>query len=160
MEKHLFTQEQLTGDGVGCMQVMNALVEGKQTTIDFYLARMRPELRTPVEAWLALKPLTNPGAPAHPLLMPQYKEGVVGALRAEELKLQDDADRLLGLARQAKTNSDEYVLFGVLLASVLFFVGIAGKFHPGNPRKALLFIASIALAVVIGLLIRAPIARG
>ena len=160
MEKHLFGQEQMTGDAVGSMQVMNALVEGKQNIVEFYVTRMRIELRVAVEAWLALKPLTNASAPAHPLLMPQYTEGVIGPLRAEERTSQEESERLLGLAHDAKTNSDKYVLFGVLLASVLFFVGIAGKFHPGHPRRALLFLASITLAVLIGLILRAPIASG
>ena len=67
--------------------------------------------------------------------------------------------RHLGAANAANQTFDRYVLFPVLLAPVLFFTGIAGKFDPGKARAALLVFAAVVLASVVVLLVTAPVAR-
>ena len=158
LEKHLFTEQQFTLDATAVMHIVDALIEGKSNIVDFYVKRIRPELRAPVGAWLALRPLENPNTPANPLVMAQYTDGVLGPARAEVRKLQADADRQIALAQEANQRSNRYVLFTVLLASVLFFTGISGKFDPGRTRTILLILAAIVLLVVAGLLITAPVA--
>lgn len=149
LEKRLFVQEQLTADGIVVTHILDALVQSKSNIVAFYIKRIRPELRAPVEAWLALKPLENPDAPPHPLAMPEYTKNVLGPLRTDEQKLTEDAQRQLALARKAKELSDRFVLFNVLLAGVLFFTGIAGKFDPGKRRMTLIVFASIILVGVV-----------
>ena len=63
------------------------------------------------------------------------------------------------MANVANQTSDRYVLFTVLLASVLFFTGIAGKFDLGKARATLLVFAAIVLASVAVLLFATPVAR-
>jgi hypothetical protein len=50
-------------------------------------------------------------------------------------------------------------LLTVLLASLLFFTGIAGKFDPGKVRATLLVFAAVVLALVAVLLVTTPVAR-
>ncbi|MGH9880603.1 MAG: hypothetical protein ACRD6N_04140, partial [Pyrinomonadaceae bacterium] len=114
--------------------------------------------RTAVEAWLALKPLENPNTPAHPLVMPEYTDRMLGPARAEVQKLRAESDQQIALAEEANQRSDRYVLFTVMFASVLFFTGIAGKFDPGRTRIVLLSFAAVVLAVVVGLLVTTPVA--
>ena len=73
-------------------------------------------------------------------------------------RLQEDAEHQLRLANEANQTSDRYVLFTVLLASVLFFTGIAGKFYPGKARTALLVFGAVVLASVVVLLLVTPVA--
>src|SRR5262245_53218593 len=59
--------------------------------------------------------------------MPEYTRRVLNQSRTEVHKLQEDAEHQLRLANVANQTTDSYVLFTVLLASVLFF--------PRNRRK-------------------------
>ena len=159
MEKHLFTEQQFTLDAMQVLHVADHFLEGKSNIVDFYVKRIRPELRDAVEAWIALKPLENSNTPAHPLVMPEYTQRVLEPGRAEVHKLEADAEDQLRVAQVAKQTSNRYVLFTVLLASVLFFTGISAKFDPGRTRSILLVLAAIVLLAVVGLLITTPVAR-
>ena len=121
MEKHLFTEQQFTLDGIQVLHIVDHLVEGRTKIVEFYVSRIRSELRAAVEAWIALKPLENPNTPAHPLVMPEYTRRVLDPSRTEVHRPQQDAEHLLRMANVANQTSDRYVLFTVLLASVLFF---------------------------------------
>ena len=74
--------------------------------------------------------------------------------------VEENAEHQLGMANVANQTSDRYVLFTVLLASILFFTGIAGKFDPGEMRAALRVFAAGVLASVAVLLVTTPVARG
>jgi hypothetical protein len=100
----------------------------------FLFARFRPEFKHATEAWLALKPLENPGAPPTPFAMKEYRL----AATAEANKLERKADRLAAQARTANQRSDEYVLITILFASVLFFAGISSKMDTRRARLLLL----------------------
>ncbi len=158
LEKHLFTEQQFALDAMQVLHIVDQLVEGKSSIVEFYVKRIRPDLRAAVEAWLALKPLENPNAPPHPLVMPEYTDRVLGPARTEVQKLRAESDHEIALAEEANQTSDRYVLFTVLFASVLFFTGIAGKFDPGRTRIVLLSFAAVVLAVVVGLLLMTPVA--
>lgn len=75
LEKHLFTEQQFALDAMQVLHIVDQLVEGKSSIVEFYVKRIRPDVRAAVEAWLALKPLDNPNAPPHPLVMPDTPIG-------------------------------------------------------------------------------------
>jgi len=91
--------------------------------------------------------------------MPEYIQRVLDPSRTEVHRLEEDAEHQLGVANAANQTFDRYVLFTVLLASVLFFTGIAGKFDPGKARAGLLVFAAVVLASVAVLLWMTPVAR-
>ena len=75
-------------------------------------------------AWLATKPFTNPNAPKGPQYMPQYKP--TGA--ALSRRLDRTADAYYASGEHAASTSDKYIRVTVILASVLFLVGISSHF--------------------------------
>ncbi len=107
----------------------------------FLFTRFRDEFKPSVDAWLALRPLQNPDAPASPFAMQEYVLADQDKADALDVK----ADRLASEARQANQRGDNYVLATVLFASVLFFAGISSKFERVRNRAALLTIGSVLL---------------
>lgn len=101
MEKHLFSEQQFTLDGIQVLHIVDHLVEGGTKIVEFYVSRIRSELRAAVETWIALKPLENPDAPAHPLVMPEYARRVLDPSRTEVHRLHEDAENQLRLANVA-----------------------------------------------------------
>ena len=87
--------------------------------------RFRPGYRVAFVAWLATDPLTNPNAPAEPQEMPQY----IPTGEARSRVLDTSADRVLRGGQEAAETGDEYVRVTVILASVLFLVGLSTQFR-------------------------------
>ena len=121
--------------------------------MDFLYERFRPEMKTALDAWVALEPLKNPDAPSSPFAMDAYKSAA-----------QDESDRLLGVAEeklkeasQANQTSDNYVLLTVMFASVLFFGGISTKFDAFRIRAALIAFAVLIFATGLVILATYPI---
>ncbi len=111
--------------------------------------RFRPEYRVAFEAWLATDPFTNPNAPPGPQQMPQYDP----AGEALSQELDQEADVLYEEGRKAGETADDFVRTTVILASVLFLVGIGSHFPLRAVRYGLvvvgvtlLVIAAIAIA--------------
>jgi hypothetical protein len=90
----------------------------------------RDEMKVAVDAWLATDPWNTTGAPETPFDMPEYKN----VNREKSKILQKSADEKQEVATQAIEQSDRYVLFTVLFASVLFFAGISTKFKAPHIR--------------------------
>lgn len=86
--------------------------------------RFRPNYDLAFRAWLATKPFANPHAPKGPQYMPQYKP--LGADLARRLDTQADAYYAEG--QHAAQTGDKYIRVTVILASVLFIVGISSHF--------------------------------
>ena len=86
--------------------------------------RFRPNYDVAFRAWLATKPFTNPNAPRGPQYMPQYKP--LGLDLARRLDTQADAYYAAG--QHAAQTGDKYIRVTVILASVLFIVGISSHF--------------------------------
>jgi len=103
--------------------------------------RFRPEYDVAFRAWLALKPFTNPNAPKGPQYMPQYKPA--GA--AESGRLDAEADELYAEGEHAATTSDKYIRVTVILASVLFIVGISSHFPLREVRFGLVGVGAALL---------------
>src|SRR6185312_13934195 len=96
--------------------------------------RFRPEYDVAFRAWLALKPFTNPNAPKGPQYMPQYKPA--GAA---------ESGRLDAGGEHAATTSDKYIRDTVILASVLFIVGISSRFPLREVRFGLVGVGAALL---------------
>jgi hypothetical protein len=103
--------------------------------------RFRPGYDVAFRAWLATKPFTNPSAPKGPQYMPQYKPA--GAARARLLDAQADAYYAKG--EHAAITGDKYVRVTVVLASVLFIVGISSHFPLRAVRIGLVVVGAALL---------------
>jgi len=119
---------------------------GNKTAMRVAEHRFRPEFKVAFDAWRATKPETNPQAPRGPTFMPQYKrpglaEGRVRDDRAKAAFLDGEKDG---------STADKYVRLTVVLASILFLVGISTHFPYKGVRYGLigLGIALLALSLV------------
>jgi hypothetical protein len=114
--------------------------------------RFRPPMRVAFDAWLATHPDTNPNAPPGPTYMPQY-----------HLVQEDQADTLDSAANQhtaqgnhAGVVGDDYVRITVVLAGVLFLIGIGSTFSVAGVRYALLGVGVTLLVAAIVLILLQP----
>ena len=116
--------------------------------------RFRPQYRVAFEAWLATDPFTNPDAPAGPQTMPEY----VPTGLAESRVLDREADEFLAEGQEAAETSDEYVRTTVILASVLFLVGISTQFPVRAVRYGLIAVGTglLVFGAVLILLLPPP----
>jgi hypothetical protein len=114
------------------------------TASGFLYARFRPEFRAAADAWLATRPLANPGAAPSPFTLPEYQ--VAEAQRAADLEQQ--AEDLSAKARQANQRGDNYVLMTIMFALVLVVTGIGSKMDTFRARVFLLAVSMVALVVV------------
>jgi hypothetical protein len=103
--------------------------------------RFRPEYEPAFRAWLATRPFTNPDAPKGPQYMPQYRP--TGAAEAKHLDA--EADGNYALAQQAASTGNKYIRVTVVLASVLFIVGISSNFPARRVRIGLIAVGAILL---------------
>ena len=100
-----------------------------------------PNYRVAFDAWLATKPFTNPNAPKGPQAMPQFRVPGVAASHA----LDDQADAYYARGQLAAQTGDHYIRVTVILASVLFLVGISGHFPIRRGRYALIAVGMVLL---------------
>ena len=115
--------------------------------------RFRPEFRVAFDAWRATKPETNPNAPPGPTYMPQYRQP--GIARATQLN--DEADALLVKGSSQGNTSDKYIRTTVLLASVLFLIGISTHFPLRGVRIGLVAVGSAVLILSLVQLAQLPL---
>jgi hypothetical protein len=116
------------------------------------LNRLRPGYKPAVKAWLALHPLTNPHAPPDPSYMPQYKI----PQDAEATQLNAESTTEFNDGQSAASTADNYVRLTVLLAAVLFLVGISSHFPVLGGRYGLLGLAGALLIFSIVQLLGLP----
>jgi hypothetical protein len=107
---------------------------------------------TAFEAWLATHPLKNPNAPADPSDMPQY----VIPQQQQAAVLTARANARFGAGQSAAGTADKYVRLTVLLASVLFLVGIGSRFPARAARYGLIAVAAGLLVVSVVQLLGLP----
>jgi hypothetical protein len=117
-------------------QWVNSYARKETELADFYRKRFRKEFKPAVEAWIATRPLRNPGAPLTPFATSQYRL----AANVEAERLQAKAGAEAAVATRNIQRATNYILGVVLFSSALFFGGISTRI--GNPR---------ARAVVLGL---------
>lgn len=103
-------------------------------------SRMRDEFRPAFDAWRG----TVPGEaipPGHPFTRPEY----VLADQEEAVRLEAEASQSFTDGQEANQVSDNFVLAAVMLASVLFFAGLAGTFDALRAQVLLLVLAVVML---------------
>jgi hypothetical protein len=105
--------------------------------------RLRPGYRPAFQAWLATHPLKNPHAPPDPSYMPQYR--IPQEAQARALNAQADAYFAEGEASDG--TADKYVRLTVILAAVLFLIGIGSRFPVRVARYGLGAVAGVLLVV-------------
>ena len=110
--------------------------------------RFRAGYDVAFRAWLATNPFSNPDAPQSPASMPKY--AVPG--QAEARRLNAEADAHFAEGESAGKHGEDYIRVTVILASVLFIVGISSHFRTAGVRvvlaavgAALLIIGAIAI---------------
>jgi hypothetical protein len=114
--------------------------------------RMRPGYQRVFKDWLALHPLTNPKAPPGPAYMPQY----VIPQQVQATALTHVAEAEFAKGENAANTSDKYVRLTVLLAAVLFLVGIGSRFPVRAARYVLVGVAAVLLVVSLVQLLALP----
>ena len=116
------------------------LYKGEEDAIQYFeRVLFSDEMEVAVKAWLATDPMNNPDAPDTPFDMPEYKN----ASRDKSKELQKSADEKQDVATRAIEQSDRYILFTVLFASVLFFAGISTKFKAPHVRIMVLAMGAV-----------------
>jgi hypothetical protein len=141
-----------TLDSVSFNAVETAYVSGNKRLFDLAIERLRPGYRAAVNAWIATRPLKNPHAPPGPSYMPQYRIPQEGQYRT----LNAQATAALAEGQSAAHRADEYVQLTVLLAAVLFLVGIGSRFPVRVARYGLVCVAAVLLVVSVVQLLGLP----
>ena len=108
--------------------------------------RFRPAFKVAFDAWLATHPGTNPHAAPGPTYMPQYH--LAASARSKAFDASAEAHAAAG--ERAGIVGDEYIRITVVLAGVLFLVGIGSTFSIRGVRYALIGLGG---ALLVGALI-------
>src|SRR5262245_23143446 len=122
---------------------LNAFALGNDKVMALTERRFRPEFRVAFDAWRATKPETNLDAPAGPTYMPQYKQ----LAKARAIALDARATEAFSEGSDAGATADKYVRTTVLLATVLFLVGLSTHFPLRAVRYGLVGLGSVLLIV-------------
>lgn len=136
------------------MEAMDAQLDGDEKLARFYTDRFSDELKPAYEKWIALKPFENPAAPGSPfapgLYTPRFQQEVRDAL-AEAAQSENNA-------KMHSHTGSSYLGNTVLLATVLFFAGTAGKFDQRRVRWASLAFAITLFLYAVTRMFMLPIA--
>ena len=114
--------------------------------------RFRPEFRVAFDAWRATDPDHNPSAPPGPTYMPQYRQPE----KAQANQLDGRADAATASGYHAASVADNYVRITVLLATVLFLVGIGSTFAVKKVRVVLASVGAVMLVTAVALIAQQP----
>lgn len=132
-----------TADAVTFNAWYAAYIAGDKNAMRVARKYFLPDYRAAFDAWIATKPFTNRDAPAGPLLMPGFRPP--GAAQARALDRQADAFYAQG--QHAAETGDRYIRATVILASVLFLIGISTQFPIRRGRIALISVGLVLLLV-------------
>jgi hypothetical protein len=114
--------------------------------------RFRPEFRAAFDAWRATDPEHNPDAPPGPTYMPNYQQA--DKAKAEELDKRAEAAFRTG--EHSGGVADEYVRITVILAAVLFLIGIGTTFVGRQIRYGIAGVSTVLLVVALVLIGQQP----
>lgn len=130
----------------------DAWVQGDAQAMQLAERRFRPEFAAAFDAWFATDPANNLVAPSDPTSMDQYRQPAKersAALAAEaEARFRDGVE--------TGDTADQYVRITVLLASVLFILGISSQFRLRSARVGLISVGVVILLYAVVLLASAP----
>jgi len=152
MEAQLESMESQNFDAETFDTWFTAWVMGDEAAMDLAERRFSDEFEVAFQAWLATDPMNNPDAPRGPRFMPDY-EHPYEELADEEARLADEA---FEEGRKASETADDYVRITVLLASVLFLIGISGHFRVHIARYGLVGVSLVILGYASALIVTAP----
>jgi len=148
-------QQSLTfrlGDALTFNAWFGARLSGNQNGARVAAKRFLPEFRPAFKAWLATHPFTNPKAPPGPQAMPQYH-----AIGEAESKYRDrQADAYYDDGQKAAKTGDKYIRTTVILASVLFLVGISTQFPFRAVRYGLIGVGAVLLIFAVEQILQLP----
>jgi hypothetical protein len=119
---------------------LDAVRIGNDALADDLENRMRAEFLPAFEAWRASEP-DEEIPEGTPFSRPEYV--LAEADRAAELEV--EASAAFNDGQEANQISDNFVLAAVMLASVLFFAGLAGTFDSFRAQLLLLILAGVML---------------
>jgi hypothetical protein len=131
---------------------LQAASTGHRQSAALFERRFRPEYRVAFDAWIKTDPLHNPHAPAGPIFMPQYHN----TLQERASALDARATEVFDQGTKSRETGDKYVRATVLLATVLFLIALSQRFRLHGVRVAILTVALVILAIVLGVLITYP----
>ena len=117
--------------------------------------RFRPEFRVAFDAWRATDPDHNPSAAPGPTFMPEYQQPQKD--QANQLDRRADAATAAGYT--SASVADNYVRITVLLATVLFLVGIGSTFKVKQVRVVLASVGAVMLVTAVALIAQQPLPR-
>jgi hypothetical protein len=141
------------GDSTTFNAWFGAYISGNKQAAAVAERRFRPQYRVAFNAWMATHPFTNPNAPSGPGYMPQYHptgEKAAAALDAEATAHYNEGEH-------AAETSDKYIRTTVILASVLFLVGISSHFPIRGIRIGLISVGvALLLVAVVSIIILPP----
>ena len=130
----------------------SAYTSGNEAAMTVAERRFRPEFKVAFDAWMATNPFTSADSPVGPTYMPQYVQP--DADLAKELDTK--ADELYAEGAHASSTADDYVRTTVLLASVLFLVGISGHFRVRAARYGLVALGGVIMTTALIIVILSP----
>ena len=140
------------GDATTFNAWFGARITGNADGARVALKRFRQEYRVAFDAWLATKPFSNLNAPPGPQDMPQYKPTGEAASK----RLDDAADAYYSQGQDAAKTSDKYIRTTVIIASVLFLVGISSHFPIRGARFGLIGLGAALLGFAAILILELP----
>jgi hypothetical protein len=129
-----------------------AYIAGDKNGERIAVKRFRPQYRVAFYAWIATDPFTNPNAPPGPQSMPQYKP--IGQAAARTYDAQ--ADDYYAEGEKAAQTGDDYIRVTVILASVLFLVGISTQFPFRGVRYGLITVGTLLLLFAVEQILSLP----
>ncbi|HZO79294.1 MAG TPA: hypothetical protein VFB39_14730 [Solirubrobacteraceae bacterium] len=141
-----------TLDSVSFNAVETAYASHNTRVYRLAVRRLRPGYRAAFQAWVATHPLKNPHAPPDPSYLPQYKI----PQQAQATKFNAKATALFSEGESAAGTADKYVRLTVLLAAVLFLVGIGSRFPIRIARYGLIGVAGALLVISVVQLLGLP----
>jgi len=125
------------------IQWVDATAKDEDELAAFYVERFRPDFAAAFEEWVALEPLTTPGAPPSPFAMDDYRSAATAKTAAIDAEAEASAAKVSTDIQRASN----YVLTVVLMSVALFFAGISTKLTA--PRLRVIALA-IGCTVFIG----------
>lgn len=138
------------------MAWLSAAAEDDRELMTFYERRFAPGFQKVFLEWRAQYPEELRGqvrrGPAVPLPRAEHPES------REAARLRQDADNLFQKANQANATGDRYVASTVILALILFLLGISTVARSERQRRLLIILAGGLGVAVLVFLLKLPIA--
>jgi hypothetical protein len=128
------------------MEYVSAHLSGNAALERFYTDRFPPEIKKAFEAWIVQRPFENPSAPPHPFVGSLYEMRHTGEIQdsLRDSKTLGEEARILGSV------ANSYLTTTVVLATVLFFIGITSRLASNRVRLGTFFFgAALFLAAVV-----------